>query len=227
MNKFLKLALSVPKTIWFNFIVFGVKKGIQCPVFVGYDVKIKEIHRGSIIFLGTTKTGAVKIGINHGTEGILEYNSKSFVKVSNGSKLIFEGTADFKEGISLIASYGGEIVIGNNFSSNRGCCISSDTSVQINEDAMLGWNVHIRTSDGHPIFALDDLSHKINENRPVVIGKHVWIASNANILKGAIIPDNSVVGYGACVTRGFNENNSVIAGCPAKIVRTGVHWERE
>ena len=214
-------------TLWFNIVVFGFKKGIKCPILIGYDVIVKEIHRDCIILPKKIESAMIKIGINHGTEGILEGKLKSFIKVSNESKIIFEGNADFKEGISLIATYGGRIVIGNKFTCNRGCCISSDNIIKIGEDTMLGWNVHIRTSDGHPIYDMKNLNKRINENKAVTIGQHVWIASNANILKGAKVPDFSIVGFGSCVTNTFSEINSIIAGCPAKKVKSGICWKRE
>lgn len=226
MNKLFKVVLSLPKTLWFNIRIFGFKKGIRCPILIGYNMIIKEIHKGCIIIPDKVESGMIKIGINHGTDGILEGNLKSFIKVSKESKIIFKGNADLKDGISLIATYGGRIIVGDKFSCNRGCCISSDNIIEIGEDVMFGWNVHIRTSDGHPIYDVKNLNQIINENKPVLIGKHVWIASDTNILKGALVPDFCIVGFGSCITNAFSERNSIIAGCPAKIVKFGIHWER-
>ncbi len=55
-------------------------------------------------------------------------------------------------------------------------------------------------------------------NKPVFIGKNVWICSNVTILPGVHIGDNSVIGAGSVVTKDIPAN--VIAfGNPIKIHR--------
>ena len=44
------------------------------------------------------------------------------------------------------------------------------------------------------------------------------------INKGVHIADNNMIGTGAIVTKSFNEQDTVIAGVPAKIVKQGVKW---
>ena len=51
-----------------------------------------------------------------------------------------------------------------------------------------------------------------------VLGKNVWVGSNATILQGVTIGDNSVIGAGAVVT-GDIPANTVAVGVPAKVVR--------
>lgn len=46
------------------------------------------------------------------------------------------------------------------------------------------------------------------------------------ISKGAQIADNSVIGQRALVTRAFNEQNVMIAGVPARIIKTKISWDR-
>ena len=54
---------------------------------------------------------------------------------------------------------------------------------------------------------------------PVTIGKNCFIGCNALILKGVVLGDNCVVGAGSVVTGQF-EDNCVIAGNPARVIRT-------
>lgn len=117
--------------------------------------------------------------------------------------------------------------IGKGFTANRNCCFSSDNDMMIGNDVLLGWNVNIRTSDGHPLFKVDDRKKELNPSKSVHIGEHVWLAANVDIMKGVCIPDNCIVGYRSCVTKPFDEQYCVIAGFPAKIVKHNVCWERD
>lgn len=52
-------------------------------------------------------------------------------------------------------------------------------------------------------------------SKPIVIEKGVWIGTNAQILGGVTIGENSIISAGAIVTKDV-EKNSLMAGIPAK-----------
>lgn len=52
----------------------------------------------------------------------------------------------------------------------------------------------------------------------VILGKNVWIGSNATILSGVTIGDNAVVAAGAVVTKDVAPN-TVVGGVPAKLMK--------
>lgn len=117
----------------------------------------------------------------------------------------------------------GVIQIGHNIYCNKNIMISCDKCIQIGNDVLMGWNVAIRDSDGHQIFV--DNSPKQNE-KSVVIGNHVWICTEAHILKGSAIPNDCVVGYHSIVCTSFQQPNSLITGSPAKIIQNNITWEK-
>jgi maltose O-acetyltransferase len=53
--------------------------------------------------------------------------------------------------------------------------------------------------------------------QPVIIGRNVWVAVSAIVLKGVTIGDNSVVGAGAVVMQSV-QPNTVVFGNPARVV---------
>lgn len=57
------------------------------------------------------------------------------------------------------------------------------------------------------------------EAKPIIIGDNVWIGTNVVILPSVEIGNNCIVGAGSVVTKSFKENNLVIAGNPAKIIK--------
>ena len=57
-------------------------------------------------------------------------------------------------------------------------------------------------------------------SEPITIGKNVWIGANVTVLKGVKIGDNCLLASGSVVTRGEYPSNTVLAGNPAKVIKT-------
>lgn len=111
------------------------------------------------------------------------------------------------------------ISIGNNVGIS-GATIYARKGITIGDNTMIGGNVKILDNDFHPIEVearLADDKRQIG-TREIVIGRNCFIGCNSIILKGTILGDNCVVGAGAVVAGKF-EDNCVIAGNPAKVVK--------
>ncbi len=102
---------------------------------------------------------------------------------------------------------------------------ASGTKIHIGEDCMFSYGIEFRTSDGHVIY---DVNTKECLNLPedINIGNHVWIGRNSTILKGSFIANNSVIGANSLVNKKITEENCIIAGSPAQIVKRGINWDR-
>ena len=98
-------------------------------------------------------------------------------------------------------------------------------SIKIGKDCLFSSEIVIRSGDSHSILDMD--GNRINPSEDIVIHDHVWIGHRALVNKGVVIPKNSVVGTGAIVTKPFEEENVVIAGVPAKIVKHNINWKHE
>lgn len=59
--------------------------------------------------------------------------------------------------------------------------------------------------------------------KDIYIGEGCWIGMNSMILPGTVLGDNTVVGAGSVVTKSFEEGNCVIAGNPARKIRSLDH----
>ena len=101
-----------------------------------------------------------------------------------------------------------------------GATIYARKGITIGDDTNIGGNVKILDNDFHPIDPEArrlDVKEQIG-TEPVIIGKNCFIGCNALILKGVVLGDNCVVGAGSVVTGQF-EDNCVIAGNPARVIR--------
>ncbi len=97
-------------------------------------------------------------------------------------------------------------------------------SLRIGSNCMFAEKLYIRTSDAHTVYDMST-GRIINKGQDINIGNNVWLGYNTTILKGAVIPDNTIVASNSLVNKPFQESNTILAGIPAKVVKTGVNWD--
>lgn len=109
---------------------------------------------------------------------------------------------------------GSFVEIQNGVVIGSGCKIESHSficeGVEIEDDVFIGHHV-VFTNDKYPA---TNLEWKLLKTK---IKKGASIGSNATILPGIVIGENSMVGAGAVVTKSV-EDNEVVAGNPAKVI---------
>lgn len=97
--------------------------------------------------------------------------------------------------------------------------------IKIGEDCLFSSGIVFRANDGHVIYDINS-GEVINYPKEILIGNHVWVGADVTVMKGSIIPDNTIIGQGSMVSKIFEEPFSVVAGNPAKVVRQKVNWDR-
>jgi acetyltransferase-like isoleucine patch superfamily enzyme len=115
-----------------------------------------------------------------------------------------------------------EVSIGDYSSIWYGTVISARHEITIGSHCAISWNCTIIDNDMHEIVGCGT-GAPARKNPAVRIGDHVWIGASAIVLKGVTIGENSVVAAGALVTRDVAPN-TLVAGAPAKPVRTIAGW---
>lgn len=117
---------------------------------------------------------------------------------------------------------------------DEGCSIESsrfslvndnNLFVKIGKDCMLSSNILFRSCDGHTIYDMKT-GEVLNKSKPIILGDHVWVGASVTFLKGADIPNNSILGTNSIISKKFTEEFTAIAGTPASVVKTGVNWDR-
>lgn len=109
------------------------------------------------------------------------------------------------------------IIIGDNCRLNGIHC-QSRRSISISKNCIAGSAILVDT-DHHSIYK-DRVTNKESRvaSAPIKIDSNVWLAGKSAILKGVSIGKNSVVGFGAVVTKDIPEN-VIVAGNPAQVVK--------
>ncbi len=99
-----------------------------------------------------------------------------------------------------------------------GAYIHAQDSIVMGKNCLIASGVNILDSNGHQVYSLN---RTVNRDKPekIVLGDNVWVGINAIILKGTTIGSNSIVAAGS-VVKGDFPDNTLIAGNPAKAVKT-------
>ena len=114
----------------------------------------------------------------------------------------------------LYADFGKNIAVGENVFINACCHFQDHGGVTIGDGCQIGHNVVFATLT----HGLSPAERTHTYPAPIVLGKNVWVGSNATILQGVTIGDNAVVAAGAVVTKDVAAN-TVVGGVPAKFIK--------
>ena len=202
--------------------------------------------RGYSLFVVSRWVRVVKgtpAGVTLGRNVRLQRNSTVMAE-SPGARIVIGADSIVYE-YGKIESYGrGVIEIGEG-SILGDVRIFSRYRIRIGKRFLTSWNVFIQDFDPHPVDPAErrkQVERMVAEFRPIfdkapppieregaaaefpgeaiAIGDDVWVGANASILKGARLGDGCIVATGAVVTRGEYPPGSILAGNPARIVKT-------
>lgn len=119
----------------------------------------------------------------------------------------------FWKGIKVDGIADSNIEIGDECQLVRGLLINCSAGLKIGRGVIMGHDVSFYGADHDPDDPLLPARYA-----PIFVGDNVWIASKASILKGVIIGDGAIIGYGSVVTNDVPAF-AIVGGIPAKIIR--------
>lgn len=154
------------------------------------------------------------------------YNCRITI-IGSGNELIIGGGSTIISHTSFWMQHGqNKIIIGRDFTMEGGGIAAIEgTEVRIGDDCMFSGGIDIRTGDSHSILNAET-GERTNPSQSIVIGNHVWLTAFSRIMKGAVVPNNSIVGNSSLVTSRFTQSNAVYAGIPARFIKGSVNWDR-
>ena len=189
---------------------FKVKKNNKIDISTNLK-NSKIIIKGdkNLVLIKKSDINRLKVGI-YGKNNTLEIYENCMLRDTN---IIIQGN-NLRITIKNNCEIGGATIV----------CAGENSSIQIDEQCLIASNIEIRNNDGHSIFENGNL---INPSSNIHIGNNVWICQNVKILKGAHIGNNSVIALNALVSSGVYDNNTILAGIPAKIIKSNIYWSKE
>ena len=199
--------MSVLKMIWYNFMKCNVKRNGGKWI----------IYRGSHI--QTDATAKICLNAKFVMAGRRVIGSPNVTKLQMDKWTTLEVNGNFamSENTNIWITHSGKLILNGGFI-NEGVTITCAKRVIIGNNAHIAREAVIRDYDGHYI---EETTYRTA--KPVTIGDNVWIGYRAMILKGVTIGNNSVVAANSVVTKDVPAN-CIVAGNPAKIIRTNINW---
>lgn len=217
MKLFTKLLDAIASVIFCKRFM-SWKQAVKRPIQIPHTMNM-EIDPTSKVFIdGKLKPYMIKLGFI-GAPYISA--NQPFIHLGKNSVLHFKGDGIMGNGICIYIEDNAEMIVGNNFYCNCNCTFrcSKNQKIKVADDVLFGWNIMLNTTDGHEI-EIDGVVHE--NNADIEIGYHTWVASDTIISKGVSIPDECIVAQRSLVNKSFTMSNSLIAGIPAKVVRSNV-----
>lgn len=213
---FFNILFSIPKTLRFNLHYFPLKTALKLPVFVSHRTFLRELH-GMVNLPSQTRTAMVRIGfgdVGHydrkrsrtiwQVSGIVTFNGKA--GIGHGSKVSVRGRLSFGDGFNMTAE----------------STIVCAKEITFGNDCLIGWDVLVMDTDEHPLF--DKTGNRINPDKAIEVGNHVWIGCKCTLLKGAKVPNNTTIAAGTLLKSAFTGSNQVIGGNPPTVLKSEVNW---
>lgn len=155
-------------------------------------------------------------------------NNASIKIFSDNVNIVIE-TSPFL-GISLLCCHGNKQICTikrNTVMVDVSIFLVGNTELQIGEECMLSEGpVYIMPCDGHSILDMKT-NHIVNIPTPISIGNHCWIGNSCKIIRGAKLPNNTIVGIGSIVNKSFEEEYTILAGNPAKVIKRERKWDKK
>jgi acetyltransferase-like isoleucine patch superfamily enzyme len=218
LNKIYLFIRALPKSIFFNLKYLKFKEALMLPILVSHRVLLSDT-KGRITIEAKPKIGLITIGF--GDVGIFDKHlSRSVWKVLG--HVCFKGSCSLGHGSKICVAQTGELMLGDNFLMTAESSILCRENIIFGKDCLVSWEVLMMDTDYHTIN--DMHGRQINHNKQIVVGDHVWIGCRSTVLKGSVIPDNSVIAAGCLVTGSFTKTNQIIGGTPARTLRENINW---
>ncbi len=213
---FLNILRSIPKTLRFNLHYFPLKTALKLPVVVSHRTYLRELH-GKVELPEKVETAMIKIGF--GDVGHYDRKrSRSIWQVSG--TVTFGGKASIGHGSKI--SVRGDLKLGADFNMTAESTIVCAKEIRFGDDCLLSWDILVMDTDEHPLYNKEN--ERINPDKAIIVGDHVWIGCKCVLLKGAEVPNDTVLAAGTLLKSGFAGERQVIGGNPPSILKRDVHW---
>lgn len=187
--------------------------------YIFYKKKIIANYNVKIIgFLKINIPGILKIGLH--PSGFVNNNDKTFLNIQGN--LIFGSSYSIASGCRLDVGPNAILKFGKGGFVNSFTTFIIMHGLEIGDNCSISWNCQFLDEDFHEIVYEEK---KKSENNNIKVGNHVWVGCNVFIYKSTTIANGCVIAANSVLRGSFLEENCLIAGNPAKVIKKNVLWK--
>lgn len=125
------------------------------------------------------------------------------------------------EGLEVVTpfqcDYGRNIHLGKNVFINCYCYFMDGINITVGDNVFIGPYCGFYNNN-HPI-KYSERNQGLEKALPIHIGNNCWFGANVSVMPGVTIGSGCVIAAGAVVTKDIPDN-SMVAGIPAKVIKT-------
>lgn len=204
------LETSILKTLRFNINYFGWG-GVRLPVLVSRNYTLANLH--GKVAISNPRIGCVRLG--YSGVGVFDPRYDRGIWSCSG-EVAFGGDAYFGQGSKISVGGNGCLSVGDGFRNTAKGEFVCHERMRLGAGSLVSWDTLFMDTDFHRIDGKP-------ASAPVLLGDNVWVGCRCMLLKGAVVPDGSVLAAGTTVTRAL-EPRSALFGGVNKVLRTGIKW---
>ena len=209
--------VGVINTLRFNWRYFKWRV-LKPKVLCSRNVIFKNL--GGKVSIENPTLGGVKIGF--GRVGIIDEKREKTIWENSG-EVCFQAHARLDIGTRIVCSSMGTVSFGESVQIMGRTSIICYKGVAIGDNCLISWDNLLMDTDFHRIYEDENSNKRINPDQEIAVGNHVWIGCRCTILKGTLIPDNSVIAAGSTVTKKLEMSNAVYIDNTAK--KKCIEWK--
>jgi acetyltransferase-like isoleucine patch superfamily enzyme len=219
MLKFLKIIITINWTVTIRLLLcLPLKDALKFPILAFGRFSIHSLT-GKICTVSETVTPGMII-LGKSKAGIFDKRAATVLKLDG--TIVFKGKASIGKGTCLSVDPGSMIEFGENFKlTGRSSIISSDRrNVIFGKSNLLSRDITIMTADFHHIYEKKG-DALLNVPQDIILGDRVWVGFRSILLKGSIIPDDSVIASASviCFSKNMMKTNCIYTGLPVKSLK--------
>ena len=156
-----------------------------------------------------------------GTNKLKHSKAETYIRLRRDALWEVKGGANISYGSTIEVLHHAKLTTGF-FTMNSFSVIICAKYIILGEDVMIGRNVTIYDSNFHNIQkgSIKDAC------KGIIIGNHVWVASNVTVLKGVVVSDGSILGNCALINKNVGVNQLVTNNYIQVVKGENVSWKR-
>ena len=206
------------KSLYLNFTMLPFRQAIKMPILVTEHTYFYSLS-GRIELTSPAKFAMVRFGYL-GEDVITPKDATTLLQIEGvmkcGANVRFGCGVTVRVEPDAVLEIEADVRIGN-----RTKVICYD-NILIKTDASVTWECQVLDTTFHYMRNVAD-NTVAPLTSPIVIGAHCWIGNRCSVMKGTFLPDYTIVASNSMCNKKYDfPEKSLIAGIPARLVKTGI-----